>query len=148
MAEVEHVLEVHNVIGEGPVWHSQEGFLYWVNFIGQYQILRFSPQTRRVEVFETGMPVMALGIRKTGGFIAATSKGIANWDMQRGSFEPFCDPLAGRTGVRFNDAATDSQGRVLGGHLHEANAKGPDGELYCIQGSDSCQLMDKKIHVA
>ena len=25
MAEVEHVLEIRNVIGEGPVWHSQEG---------------------------------------------------------------------------------------------------------------------------
>ncbi len=46
MGEVEHVLEVRNVIGEGPVWHSQEGFLYWVNFIEQYQILRFSPETR------------------------------------------------------------------------------------------------------
>jgi len=74
MAEVEHVLEIHNVIGEGPVWHSQEGFLYWVNFIGEFQILRFSPHTRRLEVFETGMPVMALGIRKTGGFIAATDR--------------------------------------------------------------------------
>jgi sugar lactone lactonase YvrE len=83
MAEVEHVLEIRNVIGEGPVWHSQEGFLYWVNFIEQYQILRFSPQTRRLEVFETGMPVMALGIRKAGGFIAATAKGLANWDTQR-----------------------------------------------------------------
>ena len=71
MAAVEHILEVRNVIGEGPVWHSQEGFLYWVNFIEQYQVLRFSPQTRRLEVFETGIPVMALGIRKAGGFIAA-----------------------------------------------------------------------------
>ena len=148
MAEVEHVLEVRNVIGEGPVWHSQEGFLYWVNFIEQYQILRFSPQTRRLEVFETGMPVMALGIRKTGGFIAATGKGIANWDIQRKTLEPFCDPLAGRTGIRFNDAATDSRGRFWVGTLNEANPKGPDGELYCVQGNDSCQLMDKDITVA
>jgi sugar lactone lactonase YvrE len=148
MAEVEHVLEVHNVIGEGPVWHSQEGCLYWVNFIGQYQILRFSPQTQRLEVFETGMPVMALGIRKTGDFIAATAKGIANWNIQRGSFEQFCDPLAGRTGIRFNDAATDSQGRFWVGTLNDANPKGPDGELFCIQGDDSCRLMDKNITVA
>jgi sugar lactone lactonase YvrE len=79
MAEVEHILEVRNVIGEGPVWHSQEGLLYWVNFIEQYQVLRFSPQTQRVEVFETGMPVMALGIRKAGGFIAATAMRSGRW---------------------------------------------------------------------
>jgi sugar lactone lactonase YvrE len=119
-----------------------------VNFIGQYQILRFAPQARRFEVFETCMPVMALGIKKNGGFIAATSKGIANWDIQRKTFEPFCDPLAGRTGIRFNDAAMDSQGRFWVGTLNDANPKGPDGELFCIQGSDSCQLMDQNITVA
>jgi sugar lactone lactonase YvrE len=94
------------------------------------------------------MPVMALGIRKAGGFIAATAQGIANWDIQRKTFEPFCDPLKGRTGIRFNDAATDSQGRFWVGTLNEANPKGPDGELYCVQGNHSCQLMDKDITVS
>jgi sugar lactone lactonase YvrE len=148
MAEVEHLLEIHNVIGEGPIWHSSEGFLYWVNFIGDYQILRFSPQTRQLNVFDTGMPVMALGIRKAGGFIAATAKGIATWDTERRAFEPLCDPLAGRTGHRFNDAATDFEGRFWVGTLNDANPKGPDGELFCIQRDGSCQLMDKNITVA
>jgi sugar lactone lactonase YvrE len=148
MAEVEHILEVRNVIGEGPVWHSQEGFLYWVNFIEQYQVLRFSPQTRRLEVFETGIPVMALAIRKAGGFIAATAKGISTWDTERKTFEPLCDPLAGRVGHRFNDAATDFQGRFWVGTLNDANPKGPDGELFCVQGDGSYRLMDKNITVA
>lgn len=148
MAEVEHVLEVRNVIGEGPVWHSQEQCLYWVNFIEQYQILRFFPQTRRMEVFETGVPVMALGIRKAGGFIAATGLGIASWETQRKTLEPLCDPLAGRTGCRFNDAATDSRGRFWVGTLNDTNPKGPDGELFCVQGDGSWQVMDKNITVA
>ena len=148
MAEVEHVLEVRNVIGEGPIWHSQEGSLYWVNFIDQYQILRFTPQTNRLEVFETGMPVMALGVRKAGGFIAATAKGIATWDTQRKTFEPLCDPLAGRAGIRFNDAATDSRGRFWVGTLNDANPHGPDGELFCVQGDGSCPVMDQNITVA
>lgn len=148
MAEVEHVLEIRNVIGEGPVWHSEEGALYWVNFIGQYQILRFLPHTRDLDVFETGMPVMALGIRKAGGFVAATANGVAMWDTQRKTFEPFCDPLAGRPGIRFNDAATDSRGRFWVGTLNDANPQGPDGELYCLQGGAVCRLMDKDITVA
>ncbi len=148
MAEVEHILEVRNVIGEGPVWYSQEGSLYWVNFIEQYQVLRFSPQTRRLEVFETGMPVMALGIRRAGGFIAATAKGISTWDTNRKTFEPLCDPLAGRVGYRFNDAATDFLGRFWVGTLNDANPKGPDGELFCVQGDGSYRLMDKNITVA
>ncbi len=148
MGEVEHVLEIHNVIGEGPLWHSQEGSLYWVNFIEQFQIHRFSPDTRKSEVFETGMPVMALGIRKAGGFVAATSKGIATWDTQRKTFEPLCDPLAGRAGFRFNDAATDSRGRFWVGTVNDNNPKGPDGELFCIQGDGSSKLMDGNVTVA
>jgi sugar lactone lactonase YvrE len=148
MAKVEHVLDVRNVIGEGPVWHSGEGSLYWVNFIGDYQILRFSPSMRRLDVFETGMPVMALGIRKTGGFIAATAKGIATWDTESKTFDPLCDPLAGREGFRFNDAATDFEGRFWVGTLNEGNPKGPDGELFRIERDGSYQLMDKNITVA
>jgi len=148
MAEVEHVLEVGNVIGEGPIWHSQEQSLYWVDFVEHHQILRFSPATRRMEVFETGIPVMALGIRKTGGFIAATGKGLATWDPQRKTFETVCDPLAGRDGFRFNDAATDGRGRFWVGTLNEANPRGPDGELYCLQADGSCRVMDKNITVA
>ncbi len=148
MGEIEHVLEIHNVIGEGPLWHSGEDCLYWVNFIEQYQILRFSPETRRSEVFETGMPVMALGIRKAGGFVAATAKGIATWDKQRKTFDPLCDPLAGRAGFRFNDAATDSRGRFWVGTVNDNNPKGPDGELFCIQGDGSSKVMDGNVTVA
>jgi sugar lactone lactonase YvrE len=148
MAEVEHILEIRNVIGEGPIWHSREGFLYWVNFIGEFQILRFSPRTRQLDVFATAMPVMALGIRKAGGLLAATAKGIATWDIERKTFEPVCDPLAGRTGFRFNDAATDFEGRFWVGTLNDANPKGPDGELFRVQGDGSCRLMDKNITVA
>ena len=148
MAEVEHVLEVHNVIGEGPVWHSQEECLYWVNFIEQFQVLRFYPQTRHMDVFETGVPVMALGIRMAGGFIAATGKGIAHWDAQRNTLEPFCEPVAGLSTCRFNDAATDGQGRFWVGTLNDANPKGPDGELFCVQADGSWQVMDKNITVA
>jgi sugar lactone lactonase YvrE len=130
--EVEHVLEVHNVIGEGPIWNSQEGNLYWVDFIEHHQILQFSPRTRHLETFETGIPVMALAIRKAGGFIAATSKGISTWDTQRKEFAPFSNPLAGRENIRLNDA----------------NQKGPDGELFCVQGDGSSQVMDKNVTVA
>lgn len=149
MAEVEHVLETHNVIGEGPIWNSQEESLYWVDFVEHHQILRYSPQSRRLDVFETGIPVMALGVRKNGGFIAATGKGLAHWDTQRKTFDLVADPLAGRAaGFRFNDAATDCQGRFWVGTLNEANPKGPDGELFCFRSDGACQLMDKDITVA
>jgi sugar lactone lactonase YvrE len=101
-----------------------------------------------MDVFETGVPVMALGIRMAGGFIAATGKGIAHWDAQRNTLEPFCEPLPRQSSCRFNDAATDSRGRFWVGTLNDANPKGPDGELFCVQGDGSWQVMDKNITVA
>src|SRR5258707_3558086 len=94
------------------------------------------------------MPVMAVGIRERGGFDAATGKGISPGDTKRKTFEPLCEPLAGREGYRFNDAATDFQGRFWVGTLNDANPKGPDGELFCVQGDGSYRLMDKNITVA
>jgi sugar lactone lactonase YvrE len=149
MGEIEHVCEVGNVIGEGPIWNSDEGNLYWVDFIENHQILQFSPKTRQLQKFETGIPVMALAIRKAGGgFIAATSKGIATWDTQRKTFEPFSDPLAGRPSIRLNDAGVDSKGRFWVGTVNDANQKGPDGELFCVQGDGSWKIMDKNVTVA
>jgi sugar lactone lactonase YvrE len=100
-----------------------------------------------MEIFETGIPVMALAIRKAGGFIAATSKGICTWDTQSKEFAPFCDPLAGRPSIRLNDAAVDSKGRFWVGTVNDANQKGPDGELFRIQADGSSQVMDKNITV-
>jgi sugar lactone lactonase YvrE len=62
MAEVEHVLEVRNVIGEGPLWHSQEGCLYWVNFIEQFNILRFSPREGWAEPTDRGYSTQACSV--------------------------------------------------------------------------------------
>ena len=148
MTDIEHVTKVQNVIGEGPIWHSEEESLYWVNFIEQFQISKYNPERRTLEVFDTGMPVMALGIRKAGGFIAASAKGIAFWDTQTKTLRPLCDPLAGRLKIRFNDAATDSGGRFWVGTVNDANPQGPDAELFCVSGDGSYKVMDRNITVA
>jgi sugar lactone lactonase YvrE len=148
MNSVEHVLEIGNVIGEGPVWHSGEQSLYWVSFVEEHRIFRFEPQTGRHEIFETGIPVMALAIRQKGGMLAATSQGISTWDVKANTFETIMDPLHDRAGIRFNDAAVDSRGRFWVGTLNSTNEKAPDGELFCVGGDGSFRLMDSNITVA
>jgi sugar lactone lactonase YvrE len=31
--KVEHVLSIQNQLGEGPLWNSDEGALYWVDIL-------------------------------------------------------------------------------------------------------------------
>src|SRR5260221_7403914 len=91
---------------------------------------------------------MRRGIGSKGGLIEPTPMEISTGDTKRKAFEPLCEPLAGREGYRFNDAATDFEGRFWVGTLNDANPKGPDGELFRIQRDGSYQLMDDNITVA
>jgi sugar lactone lactonase YvrE len=148
MNEVEHVLQIQNVIGEGPVWHSGEESLYWVSFVEEHRIFRFSTRTERHDVFETGMPVMALAIRKKGGMIAATARGLSTWDVESNKFETMMNPLEGRAGIRFNDAAVDPRGRFWVGSMDDNNPKEPNGQLFRLDGDKSFHLMDSDITVS
>jgi hypothetical protein len=39
MSNVEHILAVHNTLGEGPVWNADEQALYWVDINNQCKAL-------------------------------------------------------------------------------------------------------------
>ncbi len=147
MNSLEHILEIQNVIGEGPTWHSGEQSLYWVSFVEEHRIFRFTPETGHHQVFETGMPVMALGVRRKGGILAATAHGLAEWDAAANIFATIIDPLHDRPGFRFNDAAMDSRGRFWVGTMNDNNPKGPDGQLYCFAPDGSFRLMDSGLTV-
>lgn len=148
MNVVEHVLDVQNVIGEGPIWHSQEQALYWVDFIENHHIYRFYPQTGKSEQFDVGLPVTALGIRSCGGLITTTQKGIAFWDPHTNEFNYGANPEADRPHIRFNDGAVDRQGRFWAGTLNDENPKAPDGRLYRLDPDGSVHTMETGITVS
>ena len=81
MNEVEHVLSLGNLLGEGPLWHPGEGALYWVD-IESGQIFRYDSRTGQHEKVQMDIAVGALAFRQAGGLILATAKGYAYWDMQ------------------------------------------------------------------
>src|SRR5260370_479244 len=57
--QVEHLLAVHNVLGEGPVWDTQEQVLYWVDIEG-HEYLRYLPQLDDVERIAVGARIVSL----------------------------------------------------------------------------------------
>jgi len=145
MSDVEHFLHVGNTIGEGPIWDARDQSLYWVNFIGKSEIWQFSPETGQLRVFETAVPVMALGLRRAGGFIAAATGGISVWTPESNRIKPFCNPIAGCSSVRFNDGGTDPGGRFWIGTMNNVEPGKPDGELFCIQDATSVRREENGI---
>ncbi len=114
--QVEHVISVNNQLGEGPVWHPDEGALYWVD-IHSGCFYRLDPESGQHERFDVGLEVGCLGFRERGGLVMGTKNGLAFWALETKSLEFIADPEAGLPDTRFNDGAVDRQGRFWAGTL-------------------------------
>jgi len=115
-ATVECVLRVQNQLGESPLWHPQEGALYWIDFSDTPRLYRWQPESRQAQVFLLPVAVSAVAWRQAGGLVAATLNGVALWRQESG-LSLLADPEAGDRTVRLNDAAVDRQGRFWVGSM-------------------------------
>jgi sugar lactone lactonase YvrE len=89
----------------------------------------------------------SIGLRCTGGLIAATRTGFVTLDTESGAIAPITDPEADLPGNRFNDGKVDRAGRFWAGTKNLANnaqATGsvyrldPDGTAHRVAGGISC----------
>jgi sugar lactone lactonase YvrE len=135
--EIECALAVKNQLGEGPLWHHQEQALYWVD-IGACQVHRFSTTTGQHAVFTFDLPVTALGMKQSGGFVVATRDGFATWSPPDPKLTFITDPEANRPGARFNDGAVDPVGHFWAGTMKAGEAT---SSLYRFDPDEGVQQM-------
>ena len=132
MSEYELVVDARNELGEGPIWVPREQALYWLDIMGR-RIFRYDPVTAAHEAFEVDTRVTVLGIRDSGGFVAATENGFAFWDPARpGELDTIVDVVADRPAIRFNDGRVGPRGGFWAGTMNEDDATRPDGELFLL----------------
>ena len=110
------IINCHNELGEGPIWHPMENRLYWVDIL-EKKIQRYDPVSNDYQVFSVGQMITAIGLRGGSNFITAGEHGIAFWDADRDIFHPICDPEKGKPNARFNDAKIDRDGRFWAGTM-------------------------------
>ena len=139
-----------NQLGEGPLWHKDEGALYWVD-IHQKRVERFhlASQQRRTFQFETA--VTTLGIRTSGGFIVSTADGIGFWDGESEQVELFAQPEVGLTDNRFNDGAVGPAGHFWAGTMRELVDldNPPPGSFYRVDKDDlSIIKVETNLHIS
>lgn len=140
--EVEHVLKLHNEIGEGPLWSSAEQMLYWVDILA-CSVHRWHPGTKCYETFVLPQPIGSMGFREQGGFIVALKNGFHFWDPQTGALEFLVNPEADKPRARFNDGIVDQRGRFWAGTMDDnGHSKlyryDPDGSLHVMETGITC----------
>ena len=116
MSEVELVFPAHDELGEGPLWHPQEGCLYWVD-IEAKRYHRLNTATNKHEIVDVGEVLGVLAFRSRGGLVVATEHGFSLFDPQTGKLTRIGDPEEDKPDTRFNDGAVDRQGRFWAGTL-------------------------------
>ena len=136
------VANYHCTCGEGPLWHPDEGVLYWVD-IPKGRLFCYDPASGEHEQLKEGRHLGATTIQADGSLLLM-GEGcyVSTW---RDGVET--DIIAGIEGeTRFNDAIADPEGRVFSGSMpHDGWKDDPDkaGKLYRIDPDGTYHVMDR-----
>lgn len=138
MSAPECVWDARAILGEGPVWHEDEGALYWVD-IKAPAIHRFIPATGEKASWPMRTMIGCLAPASGGGFLAALRNGFARLSLgppgQFPTVTPIADPERDRPGNRFNDGKLAPDGSFWAGTMDDSEREasgawwrlGPDG---------------------
>jgi sugar lactone lactonase YvrE len=142
MNDLQHVLPVHNQLGESPLWIPNENALYWVDW-GGGPICRFEPGTGKFSTYIASLPVTALVRHASGGFVAIAQNGLYTWDPKTNEFGVLAGPPEpDKPEICYNDAVVDRQGRLLVGTVNMQDVFAPDGSLFRVEANGSLHKLD------
>jgi len=128
-------------LGEGPIWDSRDGRLFWVDIVGGV-INVLTPATSRSRRIEVGEHVGCVALTARPDTLVGALRSGWYWiDVETGAKQLIAASPAGG-GCRFNDGAVDRAGRFWVGTLEYAETN-PVGELYLFAPDLSCRPMDR-----
>jgi D-xylonolactonase len=110
-------------LGEGPLWHPEQGAVYWTDIEGR-TIYRMDADSFRVEVAsEPGFRVGGMTLQPDGALALFGDDGRIAL-LLNGVVHPMLPFLPDERGTRFNDVFADPFGRVFAGTMPKEDRKG------------------------
>jgi sugar lactone lactonase YvrE len=145
--ELRVAIPAADLIGESPLWSVREQALYWVDVEGKC-VQRFAPRTTTRARWAMPEVTSSIGLRRTGGLVAATRTGFVFLDTDSGAITPITDPEADLPGNRFNDGKVDRAGRFWAGTKNLANNAQATGSVYRLDADGSAHRITAGISCA
>lgn len=129
------------VVGEGPLWHPDEGVLYWVD-IPQGHLYRYDPTTgEHGRAFAADRAIGGYTIQADGSLLLFMGGGaIERWRRDAGVVETIRSDLPDERDSRFNDVVADPRGRVFAGTMPTADRL---GRLYRVDRDGTVTRVDE-----
>lgn len=142
MTEVSCIWDAKAVLGEGPVWASDQSSLYWVD-IKQKLVHRLQTLTGAQRTWAIPEQVSSIAQRVNGRWVATVRDGFVELDLTHGgAVTPIVLPEAGMPKNRFNDGKVDANGRYWAGSMDD-DETAASGSLYCLNAQQECRVMDR-----
>ncbi len=131
--ELERIADYECITGENPLWHPDEGRLYWVD-IPTGRLFRYDPRTGHHEQCLEGEPIGGFTIQADGALLLFMARGAVRvW--HDGFIKTLIEEIPDERTTRFNDVIADPEGRVFCGTMPTSERLGrlyrldPDGRL-------------------
>jgi sugar lactone lactonase YvrE len=123
--DIERVTDTHCATGEGPLWHPDEGVLYWTD-IPNGRLYCYDPASDDYErVLDDDVALGGFTIQEDGSLLCFRGGGRVD-QFVGGEIVPVT-VVDAATHTRFNDVIADPEGRVYAGTM--PTSEGP-GRLY------------------
>ncbi|MFB2117724.1 SMP-30/gluconolactonase/LRE family protein [Parapedobacter sp. 2B3] len=133
--------------GEGPVWDTVSGRLYWADCGGEAIYAKGFDAEVPERVLDS-YHAASLALHESGGIVFGGRDGFFHWN--KGSVPRLvCNHCGEASVVDINDIIADPRGRVFGGQ--EAFREGEDydtGYLFRIDLDGSCVIMEEGLHLS
>ncbi|MBS2035926.1 SMP-30/gluconolactonase/LRE family protein [bacterium] len=123
--------------GEGPLWHPEQGGLYWID-VDEGNMFCYLPEKRQAKRVYRGEIIGGLTLQADGQLLLFMNRGaIALWSPKAGlRVQRRSTPGVEQT--RFNDVIADPEGRVFAGSMPSETESGrvyrldPDGSIRVV----------------
>lgn len=143
--KIELVHDARALVGESPTWDARNGVLWWCD-IDSGHVHRFDPAGGPAEPIAIGERVGCIALREAGDAVIAAQSGLYDLDLESHARTRFADPEAHLPGNRFNDGATDRQGRWWVGSMSIERAPVPAGTFYRVDTDRTVTAVFDGIH--
>jgi len=131
-------------VGEGPLWHPDEGRLYWVDNIGR-ALYRYDPETDETKQLVESDLVAAFTIQADGSLLLFMDEGRVEW-WDHGDRRTVVDGIDQEDGMRFNDVIADPEGRVFAGTMDDDDQSA--GRLYRLDTDGSITEVFERVELS
>ena len=117
------LVDAHAEVGEGPVWDTARGVLWWVDITAGI-VHRFEPHEGRDTPISVGAAVGAVALRRDGSLLLALADRLAVLDVDSGQVTDLLVIPGHRAPTRCNDGKCDAGGRFWVGRMAPDGAAG------------------------